>query len=170
MDSRHELPPFLNSRNVQTSGLEAAILEKLSSQTEEFSISTVLSEWLKLDPSQVTYKLQTEVGNILRKHGCSRIERRNNRIRFWYIPPMAPYIHSDDETPQPDYQRRNKRTKGELLSTEHPLQVPGDPIKGAVCAIIILGVILFVLGFAYWVLNEKPSLPNMFALGSWSQQ
>lgn len=187
MDSRHELPPLLHTENVQTSGLESIIVKKIAVQTQEFSISTVLSDWLQLEPSQVTYKLQIEVGAILRKHGCTRIERRKNRIRFWYIPPLAPYVHHthdikdgvliaeipihlDEELPQPDYQRRNKRHQGEPLSTENPLQVPGDPIKGAVCAIIILGVVIFVLGASYWIFHEKHTFNNVFAIGNWSQQ
>ncbi len=53
----------------------------------EFSAFDAMHDCLKLDASKITRDIQTRVGIALRKLGCTRIERRNGMIRYWYKPP-----------------------------------------------------------------------------------
>ena len=54
----------------------------------EFSLFDVASDCLKLDAAKLTRDLQIRIGVALRKLGCTRVERRNGMIRFWYKPPV----------------------------------------------------------------------------------
>ena len=54
----------------------------------EFSLFDVAHDCLKLDAAKLTRDLQIRIGVALRKLGCTRVERRNGMIRFWYKPPV----------------------------------------------------------------------------------
>lgn len=53
----------------------------------EFTLSDVLQDALKLDAGRMTRDVMTRVGMLLKKLGCSRIERRNGVSRFVYVLP-----------------------------------------------------------------------------------
>ena len=57
------------------------------SKTADFSLAEAATDCLKLDASKLTRDVQTRVGNALRALGCTRVERRNGMVRFWYRPP-----------------------------------------------------------------------------------
>lgn len=56
---------------------------------------------LKLDAGKLTRDLQTRIGIALRKLGCTRVERRNGMIRYWYKPPIKNEVASTSEHPAP---------------------------------------------------------------------
>ena len=62
---------------------------------------------LKLDASKLTRDFQTRLGIALRKLGCTRFEKRNGMIRYWYKPPHRNEAtsHADQPTafPSPSY-------------------------------------------------------------------
>jgi predicted P-loop ATPase len=64
-----------------------AVHDWVYSRVPEFSLYDVAADCLKLDASKLTRDLQTRLGVALRKLGCTRIERRNGMIRYWYKPP-----------------------------------------------------------------------------------
>lgn len=67
---------------------EDAIHEWLDESVQEhFSLADVLSGPLKLDAARFTRDVQTRVGQILKKQGCKRIEKRNGVTRFLYVLP-----------------------------------------------------------------------------------
>lgn len=71
----------------QQESLVDALHDWVYSQVSEFSIATAAMEGLDLDASKLTRDLQTRIGTALRKLGCTKVEKRNGMIRFWYKPP-----------------------------------------------------------------------------------
>lgn len=53
----------------------------------EFTLAEVLTDALKLDAGRMTRDVMTRVGMLLKKLGCTRIERRNGISRFVYVLP-----------------------------------------------------------------------------------
>lgn len=74
-------------------------------RVSDFSLFDVASDCLKLDASKLTRDLQTRLGTALRKLGCSRVERRNGMIRFWYKPPAR--NEASSTTGVPDWEGDN---------------------------------------------------------------
>lgn len=71
----------------QQESLVDALHDWVYSQVADFSIATAAMEGLDLDASKLTRDLQTRIGTALRKLGCTKVEKRNGMIRFWYKPP-----------------------------------------------------------------------------------
>lgn len=72
----------------QQDSIVDAIHDWVWARVADFSAYDVASECLKLDASKLTRDLQTRIGIALRKLGCTRVERRNGMIRYWYKPPV----------------------------------------------------------------------------------
>lgn len=72
----------------QQDSLVDAVHDWVYARFADFSIYDVAAECLKLDASKLTRDLQTRLGIALRKLGCTRIEKRNGMIRYWYKPPI----------------------------------------------------------------------------------
>lgn len=72
----------------QQESLVDALHDWVYSQVADFSIATAAMEGLDLDASKLTRDLQTRIGTALRKLGCTKVEKRNGMIRFWYKPPV----------------------------------------------------------------------------------
>lgn len=53
----------------------------------EFTMGEVLEEALKLDAGRITRDVTTRVGQLLKKLGCGRREKRNGTVRFVYTAP-----------------------------------------------------------------------------------
>jgi len=68
-------------------------------QVEDFSSATALMKGLGLDASKLTRDMQTRAGIALRKLGCTRVERRNGMIRYWYRPPVKKEVSSESDQP-----------------------------------------------------------------------
>jgi predicted P-loop ATPase len=83
----------------QQDSLLDAIHDWVYARVSDFSMHDVTAECLKLDASKVTPPLQTRIGQALRKLGCTRVERRNGMIRFWYKPPVRNEARSTTGTP-----------------------------------------------------------------------
>lgn len=71
----------------QQESLVDALHDWVYGQVADFSIATAAMEGLDLDASKLTRDLQTRIGTALRKLGCTKVEKRNGMIRFWYKPP-----------------------------------------------------------------------------------
>lgn len=72
-------------------------------QYKEFSISMAATEGLKLDFSKLSRDMETRIGIALRKLGCTRVEKRNGIIRYWYKPPVRNGAESKSAMPaQPE--------------------------------------------------------------------
>lgn len=86
-EQRRYFDPEQASRESEDA-FEDAIHEWLSeSMLETFSLADVLAGPLKLDAARFTRDVQTRVGQILKKQGCRRVERRNGVTRFLYVLP-----------------------------------------------------------------------------------
>lgn len=72
----------------QQESLVDALHDWVWSQIAAFSIADAVMQGLKLDASKLTRDLQTRVGTALRKLGCTKIEKRNGMVRYWYKPPV----------------------------------------------------------------------------------
>lgn len=72
----------------QQDSLVDAVHDWVWGRIADFSIYDVAADCLKLDASKLTRDLQTRLGIALRKLGCTRIEKRNGMIRYWYKPPV----------------------------------------------------------------------------------
>lgn len=72
----------------QQDSLVDAVHDWVWSRVADFSLYDVAAECLKLDASKLTRDLQTRLGVALRKLGCTRVEKRNGMIRYWYKPPV----------------------------------------------------------------------------------
>lgn len=72
----------------QQDSLVDAVHDWVWARIADFSIYDVAAECLKLDASKLTRDLQTRLGIALRKLGCTRTEKRNGMIRYWYKPPV----------------------------------------------------------------------------------
>jgi predicted P-loop ATPase len=83
----------------QQDSLLDAIHDWVYARVSDFSMHDVTADCLKLDASKVTPALQTRIGQALRKLGCTRVERRNGMIRFWYKPPVRNEASSTTGTP-----------------------------------------------------------------------
>lgn len=68
-------------------------------RTADFSIADAVIEGLKLDASKLTRDLQTRVGVALRKLGCTKVEKRNGMVRFWYKPPARNGVKATNAPP-----------------------------------------------------------------------
>lgn len=69
----------------------------LRGDERDFSIATAVMDGLKMDASKLTRDIQTRVGIALRKLGCTRVEKRNGMIRYWYRPPVRNEASSEDQ-------------------------------------------------------------------------
>lgn len=65
-----------------------ALHEWVYLQVADFSGAQAAMDGLKLDASKLTRDLTTRIGIALRKLGCTRVEKRNGMIRYWYKPPV----------------------------------------------------------------------------------
>lgn len=72
----------------QQESLVDALHDWVWDQVADFSIADAVMEGLKLDASKLTRDLQTRVGTALRKLGCTKVEKRNGMVRYWYKPPV----------------------------------------------------------------------------------
>jgi putative DNA primase/helicase len=72
----------------QQDSLIDALHDWVYARISNFSAYEAASEGLKLDASKLTRDLQTRIGIALRKLGCTRVEKRNGMIRYWYKPPV----------------------------------------------------------------------------------
>lgn len=84
----------------QQDSLVDAIHDWVYARVSDFSMFDVAAECLKLDASKLTRDLQTRLGHAIRKLGCTRVERRNGMIRFWYKPPVRNEASSTSGTPE----------------------------------------------------------------------
>lgn len=71
----------------QPESLVDALHDWVFDQIKEFSVAHAVMDGLKLDASKLTRDLQTRVGVALRRLGCTKVERRNGMVRYWYKPP-----------------------------------------------------------------------------------
>lgn len=71
----------------QQESLVDALHDWVYSQVADFSIAMAAMDGLDLDASKLTRDLQTRIGTALRKLGCTKVEKRNGMVRFWYKPP-----------------------------------------------------------------------------------
>ncbi len=65
----------------------------------EFSVAMAGINGLELDASKLTRDMQTRIGIALRKLGCTKVERRNGMVRYWYKPPERKAARSNTEQP-----------------------------------------------------------------------
>lgn len=72
----------------QQDSLVDALHDWVFGQWKDFSLATAAIDGLKLDASKLTRDLQTRIGICLIKLGCTKVEKRNGMIRFWYKPPQ----------------------------------------------------------------------------------
>jgi len=86
----------------QQDSIVDAIHDWVWARVSDFSMFDVAAECLKLDASKLTRDLQTRLGHALRKLGCTRVERRNGMIRFWYKPPVR--NEASSKTGAPDWE------------------------------------------------------------------
>lgn len=71
----------------QPESLVDALHDWVYAQASEFSIAQAAMDGLKCDASKLTRDFSTRIGIALRKLGCTRVERRNGMVRYWYKPP-----------------------------------------------------------------------------------
>jgi hypothetical protein len=71
----------------QSEGYVDALHDWVFSRTADFSMAEAVKDGLQMDYSKLTRDVQTRVGNALKALGCTRVERRNGTVRFWYRPP-----------------------------------------------------------------------------------
>jgi putative DNA primase/helicase len=83
----------------QQDSLVDAMHDWVYARMNEFSAYDAASDCLRLDASKLTRDLQTRIGIALRKLGCTRVERRNGMIRYWYKPPVRNEAESTSGTP-----------------------------------------------------------------------
>lgn len=72
----------------QADSLVDALHDWVFDRVSAFSIADAIQTGLSLDASKLTRDLQTRVGLALRKLGCTKTERRNGSVRYWYEPPQ----------------------------------------------------------------------------------
>jgi hypothetical protein len=144
MQNNHAINPFAS-----------VIAEKLKTQTEAFTLDTVIVDWFKIGPYKATRDISCRIGFELRAQGCKRIERRNSEHRFWYEPPAQP-VTIENDVPG-IVSRRNKRPGEPVLTTDDPM--PLNPTKGLLVAFVIL-ITLFALiagGYCIYKVSQKDS-------------
>jgi putative DNA primase/helicase len=71
----------------QPESLVDALHDWVYAQVADFSVAMAVMEGLKLPANALTRDLQTRVGIACRKLGCTRVEKRNGMVRYWYKPP-----------------------------------------------------------------------------------
>lgn len=71
----------------QSEGYVDALHDWVYARTSDFSMAEAVRDGLQMDYSKLTRDVQTRVGNALKVLGCTRVERRNGTVRFWYRPP-----------------------------------------------------------------------------------
>jgi putative DNA primase/helicase len=82
-----------------------AIHDWVFGRTAMFSLAEAAFDGLKLDASKLTRDMQTRIGQALRKMGCTKHEKSNGVIRFWYKPPPSEEARSKTGTPaQPEWE------------------------------------------------------------------
>lgn len=86
----------------QQDSLVDALHDWVYARVADFSAYDAASECLKLDAAKLTRDLQTRIGIALRKLGCTRVERRNGMIRYWYKPPVRNGAESKSGEPSRD--------------------------------------------------------------------
>ncbi len=74
-------------QRVQQESLVDALHDWVFNQIEEFSLFRAAQDCLNLDASKLSRDMQTRIGMALRSLGCSKVEKRNGMIRYWYKPP-----------------------------------------------------------------------------------
>ncbi|MFM1991324.1 MAG: hypothetical protein RJA99_4281 [Pseudomonadota bacterium] len=79
----------------QSEGYVDALHDWVYSRTADFSLAEAAADGLKIDYSKLTRDVQTRVGNALKALGCTRVERRNGMVRFWYRPPTRKAASSE---------------------------------------------------------------------------
>ncbi len=72
----------------QPESLVDALHDWVYGRTADFSTAMAVMEGLGLDASKLTRDMQTRVGNALRRLGCTKFEKRNGTVRYWYRPPQ----------------------------------------------------------------------------------
>ncbi len=87
-DEQRELFDIEQLRVEQQDSLVDALHDWVYGRVADFSAYDAANDCLKLDASKLTRDLQTRIGIALRKLGCTRVERRNGMIRYWYKPPV----------------------------------------------------------------------------------
>ena len=75
-------------RREQAESLVDALHDWVWARVTDFSVADAVIEGLSLKADKLTRDLQTRVGVALRKLGCTKVERRNGMVRFWYKPPV----------------------------------------------------------------------------------
>lgn len=156
MDSRHELPPLLPKlqiQDVQTSVLSTVLERHLKNQKAQFNISQVLSQWLQLDPVQVTMAQQIRISAQLQILGCTRIRTKSG---IFFIPPVR--------LQSPSLQRRKIKPLGEPLSTDDPLRIFTFGTGSALMTAILLafagiGIVVGLMGLVVWARTGIAILP-----------
>lgn len=73
----------------QQESLVDALHDWVYQQVAPFSVADAAMTGLSLDASKLTRDLQTRIGNALRKLGCTKFEKRNGMVRYWYNPPKS---------------------------------------------------------------------------------
>lgn len=86
----------------QPDGIVDYLHDWVYSITFDFSIADAITLGLKQDSSKITRQLETRVGIALRKLGCTKVEKRNGSIRYWYKPPTRKAATSTTEQPGPE--------------------------------------------------------------------
>jgi predicted P-loop ATPase len=79
----------------QSEGYVDALHDWVYSRTADFSMAEAVADGLRMDYSKLTRDVQTRVGNALKALGCTRVERRNGTVRFWYRPPTRKAASSE---------------------------------------------------------------------------
>jgi hypothetical protein len=79
----------------QSEGYVDALHDWVYSRTADFSMAEAVRDGLQMDYSKLTRDVQTRVGNALKALGCTRVERRNGTVRFWYRPPTRKAASSE---------------------------------------------------------------------------
>ena len=97
----------------QPDSLVDTIHDWVFKQVQDFSVSNVILDCLKLTPDKQTRDLQTRIGIALRKLGCKRVEKRNGMVRYWWRAPMIKdgQTHQAQSVPQ----RENSEDGGEYV-------------------------------------------------------
>lgn len=85
----------------QSEGYVDALHDWVFGRTADFSMAEAVADGLKMDYSKLTRDVQTRVGNALKALGCTRVERRNGMVRFWYRPPTRKAASSELTHAQP---------------------------------------------------------------------
>jgi putative DNA primase/helicase len=100
-DQQRELFDPEQLKRQQSEGYVDALHDWVYSRTADFSMAEAVADGLRMDYSKLTRDVQTRVGNALKALGCTRVERRNGMVRFWYRPPTRKAASSEVTHAQP---------------------------------------------------------------------